>query len=170
MFNLITKCFYQPRRSMPFACQITSLLKFIGISIPDSECVSLNSRNSFDITAASRMGYKLVDGVVTRELKGKAPAAAEDEDFIGADDQVDDEEDAEEGDEDSQSEPLDAPGDAGVGVAVQPSIRDLLAQLQVQMTQGFERLHERMDTLDTRIDRLATERHAPPQAPEDDAA
>ncbi|MQM16460.1 hypothetical protein Taro_049417 [Colocasia esculenta] len=166
MLRLITQCFYQPRRSMPFACPITSLLKFIGIPIPDSECVSLNSRNSFDITAATRMGYKLLDGVVTRELKGKAPAAAEDEDSIVDADQTANEED----DEDCQSEPLDAPGDAGVDVAAQPSIRNLIAQLQVQMTHGFERLNARMDTLDTRLDRLATERHATHRAPEDDAA
>ncbi|MQL91061.1 hypothetical protein Taro_023666 [Colocasia esculenta] len=127
MLGLIRHCFYNPRRSMPYDCPITSLLRFIGINIPDSECVQLNSRSSFDLTAAHRMGYKLVDGVVTRELKGKAPAAAMDED---QEDDANDDDHDEEADEDSQSEPLDALGDdvsvAASDSAAKPSVRDLL--------------------------------------------
>ena len=148
---------------MPYACPITSLLRFIGINIPDSECVQLNSRSSFDLTAAHRMGYKLVDGVVTRELKGKGPAAAMDEDQEDDENADDHDEDVgdhdEEADEDSQSEPLDAPGDDisidASDSAAEPSVRDLLAQLQPQMSTGFDKLHACLDTVDTSIEALA---------------
>ncbi|MQM06733.1 hypothetical protein Taro_039560, partial [Colocasia esculenta] len=79
MLHLIRQCFYNPRKSMPYARLITSLLLFIGIHIRDSELVVLKSRSAFDLTAAHRMGYKLLDGVVTRELKGKEQATDEDE-------------------------------------------------------------------------------------------
>ncbi|MQM18405.1 hypothetical protein Taro_051396 [Colocasia esculenta] len=147
ILGLIRHYFYNPRRSMPYACPITSVLRFIGINILDSECVELNSPSSFDLTAAHRMGYKQIDGVVTQELKGKAPAAAMDED---REDDEDDDDHDEEADEDSQSEPLDAPGD-DVSVAASDS---LLAQLQLQMSTGFDKLHACLDTMDTSIDAL----------------
>ncbi|MQL77524.1 hypothetical protein Taro_009944, partial [Colocasia esculenta] len=150
--------------------------QFIGIPIPDSECVSLNSRNNFDLTAAHRMGYKMVDGVVTRELKGKAPAAAMDED-TEEDEAPGDEDDA---DEDSQSAPLDVPGDVASDDAAEPSLRNLIAQLQLQMTTGFNMLNARMDTMDTsiaaldiRMANISTKLHdnrRAPAPPVDDAA
>ncbi|MQM12920.1 hypothetical protein Taro_045841 [Colocasia esculenta] len=159
MLGLILQCFYQPRRSIPFACPITSLMRFIGIDIPDSECITLNSRISFDLTTAHIMGYKLIDGVVTPELKGKAPAIAMDVDHeIDAADAnaVDDDEEAD--DEDSQSESLDAPGDSASDADVESSLRDLLAQMQLQMSTRFDKLHAHLDTVDTSIEALANTR------------
>ncbi|MQM15872.1 hypothetical protein Taro_048824 [Colocasia esculenta] len=60
---------------MPFAFPLTSLMRFIGIDIPDSECITLNSRSSFDLTVAHRMGYKLIDGVVTRVISQKTQSS-----------------------------------------------------------------------------------------------
>ncbi|MQM16538.1 hypothetical protein Taro_049496 [Colocasia esculenta] len=155
MLGLILQCFYQPRRSMPFACPLTSLMRFIGIDIPDSECITLNSRNSFVLTVAHRMGYKLIDGVVTRELKGKAPAVAMDVNReVDAADANAANDDEEADDEDSQSEPLDAPGDNASNADVEPSLRDLLAQMQLQMSTGFDKLHARLDTVETSLEAL----------------
>ncbi|MQL86503.1 hypothetical protein Taro_019038 [Colocasia esculenta] len=148
---------------------------------------SLEVDQSFDLTAAHRMGYKLVDGVVTRELKGKAPADAE-EDIVEEEDEnlADDAEDDE--DEDSGSGSHGMPGVEIVSDApAQPSIRDFLAQLQLQMSIGFEQLNTRLDTVDSsleslantqvqlqlRMTRLQTQMHDTRQAPappEDDAA
>ncbi|MQL89775.1 hypothetical protein Taro_022360 [Colocasia esculenta] len=152
MLHLIRQCFYNPRRSMPYACPITSLLLFIGIHIPNCELVTLKSRSGFNLTAAHRMGYKLLDGVVTRELKGKEQATDEDE---SNEDDVD---------EDSQSEPMDAQGDEADVVADdqapdEPSLRDFIsaqmAQMQLQMITVFEHLNARLDHVDTSLEALA---------------
>ncbi|MQL86869.1 hypothetical protein Taro_019402 [Colocasia esculenta] len=100
MINLLRQCFRNSKRSMPYACPITSLLLFIGIHIPKGEMVDLKSRSSFDLTTAHRMGYKLIDGKVTWELKSKEQAV-EEEDL----------EDEESSDEASHAEPMDAQGD-----------------------------------------------------------
>ncbi|MQM14475.1 hypothetical protein Taro_047406, partial [Colocasia esculenta] len=98
------------------------------------------------------MGYKLLNGVVTGELKGKEQATDDDES---------NEDDA---DEDSQSEPMDAQGDeADVAADDQapdePSLRDFIsaqmAQMQLQMTTGFEHLTARLDHVDTSLEALA---------------
>ncbi|MQL68656.1 hypothetical protein Taro_000925 [Colocasia esculenta] len=121
MVSILRLCVSNAKRSMPYACQLTSLFLFIGIQIPKEEMTVLKSRSSYDLTAAHRMGYKMVDGIVTRDLKGKGAAGddgddEEDEDVDGAED------------EDYQSEPLDALGDATADLP-EPSIRELLAQL-----------------------------------------
>ncbi|MQM17491.1 hypothetical protein Taro_050464 [Colocasia esculenta] len=117
-----------------------------GISISDSECITLKSCSSFDLTAAYRMGYKLVDGRVTKTLKGKEQDIEEEsaEDDNGTGD-----------DKDSQAEPMDAQGDDEDAVEDQapqgpaPTLRDFItgqmAQLQNQLTMGFNHLNARLD-------------------------
>ncbi|MQM04467.1 hypothetical protein Taro_037264 [Colocasia esculenta] len=78
MLDLLNQCFRNSKRSMPYACPITSLLLFIGIPIHDHELVTVMSRSAFDLTAIHRMGYKFVDGIVTRTLKGTIPNVEED--------------------------------------------------------------------------------------------
>ncbi|MQL87571.1 hypothetical protein Taro_020117 [Colocasia esculenta] len=148
------QCFRNPKRSMPYACPITSLLLFIGIHILKGELVDLKSRSSFDLTATHRMGYKLVDGKVSRDLKGKEKDV-EEEDF----------EDEESGDEDSHAEPMDAQGDDDNDV-------------EDQLNARFDHVDTRMDALaDThvqiqhRLTRLSTEFHEfrhPPAPGNDD--
>ncbi|MQM02852.1 hypothetical protein Taro_035624 [Colocasia esculenta] len=79
MLDLLKQCFRNPKRSMPYACPINSLLSFISINIPEGELVTLKSRNAYDLTVAHRMGYKLVAGRVTRTLNGQEPD--EDEEY-----------------------------------------------------------------------------------------
>ncbi|MQL73688.1 hypothetical protein Taro_006054 [Colocasia esculenta] len=88
---------------------LDTLTKFVQpryvdfVSLEDmfpGEFVDLKSRSSFDLTAAHRMSYKLVDGKVTRDLKGKEQVV-EEEDF----------EDEESGVEVFHVEPMDAQGD-----------------------------------------------------------
>ncbi|MQL72952.1 hypothetical protein Taro_005279, partial [Colocasia esculenta] len=110
-----------------------------------------------------RMGYKLVDGRVTRTLKGKEQDIEEE----SAED-VDDADDVED-DEDSQPEPMDAQGgdedalEDQAPPAQAPSLQDFLAsqmaQMQQSITTGFDHLNARFDQLqehvNTRMDALA---------------
>ncbi|MQL97378.1 hypothetical protein Taro_030068 [Colocasia esculenta] len=83
-------------------------------------------------------------------------------------------------DEDSQSAPHDVPGVVASDATTEPSLRDLIAQLQHQMATGFNTLNARMDTmdtsiaaLDTRLDNISIELHdnrRAPAPPVDDAA
>ncbi|MQL98081.1 hypothetical protein Taro_030783 [Colocasia esculenta] len=158
MVSTLRICLRSSKRSMPYVCQLTSLFLFLDIPILKEEMTALNSRSSYDLTAVQRMGYKMVDGVVTRNLKGKGPAVAVGD---GEDEEEDEDEDGDEEQdtEDSQSEPLDAPGDgdriAAGDIATEPSIRELLAQLQVQITTGFATLNDRLDIVDTSLEALA---------------
>ncbi|MQL88921.1 hypothetical protein Taro_021490 [Colocasia esculenta] len=154
--------------SRELVTSLTSLFLFLGIIIPEGEMTVLPARSSYDLTAAQRMGYKFMDGVVTRDLKGKSQAVpVDDEEADEAADEEVDENEVEE--EDSQYGPLDAPGDDAHDVAVEPSIRELLAQLQLQMSTGFERLNHRMDRLDALLDSIAPLR-PPPTPPADEDA
>ena len=176
MISLIRRCFSNTKRSMPYACPITSLLIFLGIPIPPSELISLKSRSAFDLTAANRMGYKIVDGVVTRTLKGKEPQGADVS--TGEEDNEDDE--ANEGsDEDPQDEqmPDQAQEFDDVPVPPQQSVHDYLAQIHqemisgfAQMTSRFDQVDARLNTLDDRLDHLYSERDGsrhPPSAGHD---
>ncbi|MQL72989.1 hypothetical protein Taro_005331 [Colocasia esculenta] len=152
-------CLCSSKRSMPYTCQLTSLFLFLDIPIPKEEMTILKSRSSYDLTTAQRMGYKMVDGIVTRDLKGKGQAIAEGDDEDVEDEEAANDDDAEDEVENSQSEPVDAPGDADSIVAgdttTEPSIRDLIAHLQIQMSTGFAKLNDRLDTVDTNIEALA---------------
>ncbi|MQL88322.1 hypothetical protein Taro_020878 [Colocasia esculenta] len=163
MVDLIKQCFTNPKRSMPYAYPITSLLSFIGIPISDAECITLKSRSAFDLTATHRMGYKLIDGRVIMTLKGKEQdidkESAEDAEAV---------EDADDG-EDSQPKPMDAQGgnedalEEQAPPAQEPSLRDFIAgqiaQIQQSITTGFDHLSARFDQLqehvNTRMDALA---------------
>ncbi|MQM16858.1 hypothetical protein Taro_049819 [Colocasia esculenta] len=147
MLSLIRRCISNTKRSMPYACPITSLLILIGIPIPSSEPVSLKSRSAFDLTAAHRMGYKFVDGVVTRTLKGKEQQGVE-ESYDEEDNE--DNEDNEESDEEPQDEQMpDQPQEFGdVPMPQEQSLRDYLAQLHQQMTSEFAQLNTRFASTD----------------------
>ncbi|MQL74945.1 hypothetical protein Taro_007313 [Colocasia esculenta] len=152
MVSILHSCLCSSKRSMPYACQLTSLFLFIDIQIPYAEMTPLKSRSSYDLTAAQRMGYKMVDGIVSHDLKGKGPSIVVGDGEDEEDEEVEDEDEAEDQEaEDSQSEPVHAPGDgdsiAAGDTATEPSIRDLIAQLQIQMSTGFANLNERLDTV-----------------------
>ncbi|MQM13681.1 hypothetical protein Taro_046607, partial [Colocasia esculenta] len=111
------------------------------------------------VTAIQKSSFHafLNHGVVTRELKGKGPSTA-----IEVDDDFDEgeEDEADNADEDSQPEPQDAPEDEdnvspSSPASTEPSIRELLAQMQLQITTGFDRIHTRLDTIDSGIAALA---------------
>ncbi|MQM02968.1 hypothetical protein Taro_035739 [Colocasia esculenta] len=102
---------------------------------PDAEMTPLKSRSSYDLTAAHRMGYKMVDGIVTRDLKGKGPAIVVGDGEDEEDEEDKDEDEAEDQDaEDSQSEPVDAPRDGDSIAAVDTSLATLAdSQVQIQL-------------------------------------
>ncbi|MQM08783.1 hypothetical protein Taro_041644 [Colocasia esculenta] len=147
---------YNHKRYSPTA--VTEFFNNLRQTAADAEMTPLKSRSSYDLTAAQRMGYKMVDGIVTRDLKGKGPAIV----MGDGEDEVHDEDEDEAEDqevEDSQSEPVDALGDgdsiAAGDTSTEPSIRDLIAQLQIQMSTGFAKLNEQLDTVDTSLAALA---------------
>ncbi|MQL98975.1 hypothetical protein Taro_031690 [Colocasia esculenta] len=117
----------------------------ILMQIVTGELVTLKSHNSYDLTAAHQMGYKLIDGRVTKALKGQEPDVEEES--------VEDEG----SDEDSHAEPMDAQGgDADVPVAPAPQVAaldietfmaDQLAQMTQLFTARFDQLNMRMDNL-----------------------
>ncbi|MQL87184.1 hypothetical protein Taro_019728 [Colocasia esculenta] len=157
MVSILRICLRSSKRSMPYACQLTSLFLFLDIHIPKEEMTALKSRSSYDLTAAQRMDYKMVDGIMTRDLKGKGQATVEGD---GEDEEGANEDEAEDQEaEDSQSKPIDGPGDgdsiAAGDTVTEPSIRDLIAQLQIQMSTGFAKLNDRLDTVDTSLEALA---------------
>ncbi|MQL70151.1 hypothetical protein Taro_002455 [Colocasia esculenta] len=143
MLSLIRQCFYNPRRSMPHACLITSLLLFIGIQIPDSELVTLKSCDAFDLTAAHQIGYKLVDGRVTRTLKGKEDESSGDEDNA----------------DDADQAPMEVQNDTHTEIPDAPAPKDDTPDLRANLNDQFVQLHARLDQLtehvDTRVDALA---------------
>ncbi|MQL83218.1 hypothetical protein Taro_015704 [Colocasia esculenta] len=109
-----------------------------------------------DLYTKARGRYKMLDGVVTRDLKGKAQADEEDE----ADEDEANEDDA---DEDSQSEPMDAQGDEADAAADEqapdePSLQDFITaqmvQMQLHMTTGFDHLNARLDNVDITLDAM----------------
>ncbi|MQM07577.1 hypothetical protein Taro_040418 [Colocasia esculenta] len=146
MLDLIKQCFQNPKRSMPYVYPMTSLLSFDGIQFTPGELVTLKTRNAYDITTTHRMGYKMVDGRVTRTLKGQESDAEEDT------------EDDEESEADSHLEPMDVQGgDDGpnaeqVPPAAPQDIWDFMADQMALLTKHF---NARYDQLNTRMDALA---------------
>ncbi|MQM08018.1 hypothetical protein Taro_040868 [Colocasia esculenta] len=136
-----------PSRSSSPLCLLRPARTII-LKSTKGEIVSLKTRNAYDITTAHRMGYKMIDGRVTRTLKGQEPEAEEDS------------EDDEDSDADSHPEPMDVQGgDEGphaeqVPPAAPHDIRDFMDDQMARLTQHF---NARFDHLNTRMDARVNE-------------
>ncbi|MQL93677.1 hypothetical protein Taro_026322 [Colocasia esculenta] len=91
MVDVIHECFHDLKMSIPYACPITSVIKFLRVSLTPNKVITLKSRSAYDINTATRMGYRMINGRVHRTLKGqeneqqKDEGREEDGEDVGAD-------------------------------------------------------------------------------------
>ncbi|MQL98713.1 hypothetical protein Taro_031428 [Colocasia esculenta] len=145
-YTLITHQLYHPSvdhlklnaNTFPLLnCLIHHIFTTIVVPKDGSRELVTTVDNFFDLTAVHHMGYKFVDGIVTRTLKGQ----------VGVEEEFADDADDDAG-EDSQDDPMDAPGanheDAEDQAPQDPaqSLRDLITGQMAQLQdQDFERLN-----------------------------
>ncbi|MQM15699.1 hypothetical protein Taro_048651 [Colocasia esculenta] len=151
MVNFIGQCFRDPKWSIPYACPITSMIQFVGVSLTANEVITLKSRSAYDITTATRMGYKMINGRVHRTLKGQADEEQEDEDTEEATEQDDEDVGANEAHIDIPQEVhQDIPTASQVPMSgdLKEFIVEQFNQLQSTLTQKLDQLNNRMEAIE----------------------
>ncbi|MQL92855.1 hypothetical protein Taro_025488, partial [Colocasia esculenta] len=148
--ELVRQCFRDPKRFISYACPITSVIKFVGVSLTANEVITLKSRSAYDITTATRMGYIMINGRVHMTLKGQADEEQEDEDTEEATEQDDEDVGADEAHIDI---PQEVHPDIPTASQV-PMSRDLKEFFAEQFNQLQSTLIEKLDQLNNRMEAI----------------